>query len=506
MKHLNFFGCAAVAAMLVSVASCNKEEIPAEGAYIIQECLEDPVANPVIEIKANRTYGNELTAVEDNAELTKASGPNTVTVYDQMAIAVPRALYVGQLFSRSGVISGTYANIRYQGDSYSIVSDLPGVSVKEMNIPTYSKYLSNISSMIEEADSIPTGEVQFTMGQFASYDELKSVVGANVNIGELFKKNNANGGSGTIDSATGIYLKVFQPSFTVSMISPVSCYDFMDINDKSDALYLNSVTYGRMGLVVLETDYTASASYKNITKIVRKFFKEKTTSLTIEEEQFLERSTILICAAGTPFPIKLDLESFLSGFSNAGDFTKANPGVPIFYSFNNVKDNTRFGFDFHMTVSYDPVYVRLEEKNARTENYLNNENSFCRTGDIYVSFFRDPAGKYPIIAYPQISFGIKEEEFTEHFSPKRFTSTKSKNYYFKNTARNCSSLWRDDAVESIIWRDGSDPDRPSPVLMAPVVDTRGSYDKYYTYSLLPSTEYTVIGSPISGMEREVLHF
>lgn len=486
--------------LLILTFSCNKD------ASIIQEPLEDSLANPVIEIKTTRTYGNELTGDEENVVLTKASGSNTIMVYDQMAIAVPEGLSVGQLFSRAGVISGTYGNIRYQGDSYSIVSDLPGTSEKEMAIPAISKYISNISSMIEEADSIPTGAVQFTMGQFASYDELKSVVGANVDIGELFKNVNANGGSGTIHSATGIYMKVYQPSFTVRMNRPVSCYDFMGIDEKPNALYLNSVTYGRMGLVIMETDYTATASYQNITKIVRKLFRKKTTSLTIEEQQFLERSTTIVYTADAHFPTTLDLETFLSEFSDAGNFTKNNPGVPIFYSFNNVKDNTRFGFDFQMTVSYDPVYVRLEEKNARTENYLNNENSFCRTGDIYVSFFRDPAGKYPIIAYPQINFGIKEEEFTEYFSPKHFTSTKSKNYYFKNTVRNCSPLWRGDAVESIIWRGGSNPDRPSHELMAPAIDTRGSYDKYYTYSLIPSTEYTVIGFPISGIEREVLHF
>ena len=125
---------------------------------------------------------------------------------------------------------------------------------------------------------------------------------------------------------------------------------------------------------------------------------------------------------------------------------------------------------------------------------------------IYIAFYRDRE-RHPIIAYPGITFRVKTEEFTEYLYPRHRTTNTYRISTARNTMKSTQSLWKIDAPGYYSFQ-GNSYDFPGDRLMMLEENPRDKYTTYYTYSLEPSNalsdpEYTVIGFPILGMDREV---
>ena len=54
------------------------------------------------------------------------------------------------------------------------------------------------------------------------------------------------------------------------------------------AAYINSISYGRLGIMTLETNSTVQYSRETVNTVFKKLFTSGTTSLTIEERSFLD--------------------------------------------------------------------------------------------------------------------------------------------------------------------------------------------------------------------------
>jgi len=490
--------------ILLSIIGCNKT------AYIDESYPQNKPA--VVKIDAPRSVGNIIDMDGNETVLTKSSDLiRTEKVYDQV---VPSNLYphlvVGRVFRKSSVVDGTYGNVGYKGDQYTIASNLIGAEPKTMKSPTLSSYILNLSEIINEGQFTQSEQIVFTMGQFSSYNELKSVFGNTSSTHGWFKRTTTTTGGedDRISKATGIYVKFYQTSFTVSMDAPVSCYDGYTEEEKEDLVYLNSISYGRLGIMTLETNYSASYSYSYMKRIVKKLFSSSSTTLTEEEINFLDSCSLKIYYAGATSGQVVDIlspEDFIRSIHdvNLGNFCSESPGVPILCSFNNMKDDSRFGIDFEMTVSYDHVYAELKLMNLI---YTPGEGDGYRvSGDIYIAFYRDKE-KHPIIASPEIPFRINTDKLTENYSPRHNMTTSSNISIHRNTGKSTLSLWKRDAVLCYVSsRNNSGPGLPGDMLRIPSSIRGEKYRQFYTYSLeapyaTSDPEYTVTGFHISGLE------
>ena len=498
--------------IFLSIIGCNKT------AYIDEldtPSETTPSETPVVKIVVPRSEGNIIDSDGNETAATKSSDMTRIEkVYDQV---ISQSLYphlvVGKVFRKSSVVDGSYVSVGFKGGPYTIVPSLVGAEPKQMASPVLSSYTSNLNEIINEGSFTQSEQLEFTMGQFSSYNELKLLFGNNSSTRSWFKKTTTTteGEEDRITKATGIYVKFYQTSFTVSMDAPVSCYDGYTEAEKDNLVYLNSISYGRLGIMTLETNYSASYSYSYMKRVVKKLFSSSTTTLTEEEISFLNSSTLKIYYAGATNDEVVNIhsaEDFIRSIHdiNLGTFSSDSPGVPIMCSFNNMKDDSRFGIDFEMVVSYDHVYAELLLERTTHSSYLSDGmTGYEIMGDIYIAFYRDRE-RHPIIAYPGITFRVKTEEFTEYFFPRHRTTNTSHLNLARNTMKSTQYLWKIDAPGSYT-SEGNDFGFPDDRLMMPVDNPRDKYTTYYTYSLEPSNalsdpEYTVIGFPILGMAKE----
>lgn len=490
--------------IFLSIIGCNKT------AYIDEVCT--PSQSPVVRIDAPRTAGNIIDSDGNEMVATKTSDmTQIVKVYDQV---VSQSLYphlvVGKVFRKNSVVDGSYVSVGFKGCPYTIVPSLVGAEPKQMASPVLSSYTSNLNEIINEGRFTQSEQAEFTMGQFSSYNEIKSLFGNTSSTKKWFNKTTTTteGEDDRISKATGIYVKFYQTSFTVSMDAPVSCYDGYTEAEKEDLVYLNSISYGRLGIMTLETNYTASYSYSSMNRIVKKLFSSSSTTLTEEEINFLDACTLKIYYAGaesSEVVSILSAEDFIRSIhdGNLGNFSSDVPGVPVICSFNNMKDDTRFGIDFVMTVSFDHVYAELQLMNEMW-NPTGEKGDYYVTGDIYIAFYRDRE-RHPIIAHPDIKFRIGTENITEYYTPRPKVTSTSRVDIARNTTKTTSFLWKRGAtlVRVTTSKDhGFPPERLMISESYPYPDERSN--QYSIFSLeAPSSvsdpEYTVIGRPVNGL-------
>ena len=55
------------------------------------------------------------------------------------------------------------------------------------------------------------------------------------------------------------------------------------------AVYINSITYGRLGILTLETNEMVDVAKENINKIFKTIISSSSTTFSKEEQSFLER-------------------------------------------------------------------------------------------------------------------------------------------------------------------------------------------------------------------------
>lgn len=117
-----------------------------------------------------------------------------------------------------------------------------------------------------------------------------------------------------------------------------------------NAVYINSITYGRMAIISIESD----ASYNEVKSAFKIALNQKkvngTISMDAQAKKLLEEAEIRIWIRGGK---GADVVKTVAGFDeftnfivNGGTFTKDVPGQPIFCTLNRVDDNSAFALQF----------------------------------------------------------------------------------------------------------------------------------------------------------------
>jgi len=211
-------------------------------------------------------------------------------------------------------------------------------------------------------------------------------------------------------------LKFWQSSFTAVMDTPSIPYANVPAQLMDSAVYINSITYGRFGLLTLETNEEASYAKRMIQNSFHTLLTKGSSYMTQEEQNFLNGCDFKVYLIGGNGTTAVQSFNGFTGFVDhitKGQFSKEQPGVPIFCSFANVADNSLAKIKFKYNIRREPLYVDIIDKYTK---------SAYRHGHEYSMKFYANQAKVPTIAHPKVKFKFKFDVKYDN-APKNFRDT-----------------------------------------------------------------------------------
>jgi len=276
-------------------------------------------------------------------------------------------------------------------------------------------------SNLKSASFSQNGQLSYSIEQFSSYDELKVAFGSNVDTRKLFNKQSTseNQYDHMISKRTGIYVKFYQTSFTLDMDIPngslVKNNNFDD--GGFEPVYVSSISYGRMGVLAIETDEYSEEALKVINTTFSKIFKKGESNLTTEELKLINSADFKLLLLGgnanTSVQTFKGYEAFVQHITQ-GTFTKESPGIPIFCSYSYLNDNSPVKTKFKFDIKKPPLYIELVRENSIVYPELGSPGSRItqyRKSDFILKFYSSRS-KMPVIASPYINIYLSKRLFT----------------------------------------------------------------------------------------------
>ena len=276
----------------------------------------------------------------------------------------------------------------------------------------------------------------YDMKSFSYYQELKELYGYNSKTNLLFV-NNATGSGRNVDAisrGTGIMVKFLQQNFTIDMDIP-EAGELIDRNADPAIfggvapLYVSSVTYGRVGIMTIETQ----ADEETATTVFRKAFSflgivNGSNSLTTEEKSLIEASEIKVSVAGVNGEDAVRTITGVAGLTElitkGLTYTPESPGVPVTFKMRYVNDDSNVAAPFEVNYGpFDNVYARVEYVNGHNTNIETKHSIESNyVADIYLAFYLDPLCTVPTQAYNFIPFSYNVTFDNTNIDRKNHTS------------------------------------------------------------------------------------
>lgn len=283
---------------------------------------------------------------------------------EQVALSnYARYIYPGSLLQGNSISDLTYKPLsQYQSKikpiTVSVSAHAANVS-GTINKPSLSATRNFLESIYSDAFSgKEIASFSFDMNQFTYYDEFKLAFGANIKVGGIF---NASGSvdKTKISKKTGLLAKFVQRNFTLDMDLPDNGRLLDDTVDPStlgpySPVYVSSITYGRMGIMKIESDF----SYSSLTRAFKAAFSAGIVSggasIADSLKHIIDNSSIEVYdVGGEGQAIATAINSyddFRKYIISGGNYTAQTPGFPLYYTLSYLSDNsiykTRFNVNF----------------------------------------------------------------------------------------------------------------------------------------------------------------
>lgn len=370
----------------------------------------------VVNITSFGTYPSALSSAKNGSMLGKGGNAEEFTETKEFesseSIVLPHLqmyIFPGSLLKGNSIQNMDFKPITASVKPVTVSLSIPALNKKTaftMDKPSLSATRQFVQDYIQSADFTQNGTLSYSVEQFTSYDELKVAFGSNVNTRSLFGKNSSstNIEEGMISKRTGFYIKFYQTSFTLDMDIPTGSL----VNDNNfdsggvEPVYVNSISYGRMGVLTIETNELAETARTTINESFNKLFVKGESYLTQEEKNFLNGADFnlyLIGGSGvTAAQSFKGYEAFVNHVSK-GTFSKSQPGVPIFCTYSYLNDNSPVKTTFKFDIKNPPVYVKLVKENATSGRNRNVDLKL---------YFYSSKSQTNTIAHPAICFVINK--------------------------------------------------------------------------------------------------
>ena len=322
----------------------------------------------------------------------------------------PGAILEGNSISNQNYIPVFVNNRKPITVSMTLAHNTPKPTSRTIEEPTFSKLSDYVVDMVADGNFEQNQKFMFSYKRFSFYDEIKTAFGTNIDTRKLFssKSESSTEYRDKIQKSTGMYVKFFQSSFTINMdIAPLSD---QPIQGKSEyePVYVNSLTYGRLGIITFETDETYEFAETCIKKEFDRIFYKKTSTLNKEEEKFFENTEFKVLIIGGDSNLAVQTFKGYSHFLNLiynSKFTETSYGVPITCSFSYANSHGLVETEFVNVLHIEPLFVHFAYDNyeyqADKNDYWHRE--YCERR---LYFYKDRQKKIPARPGPDIIFNV----------------------------------------------------------------------------------------------------
>ncbi|MGV0919168.1 thiol-activated cytolysin family protein [Empedobacter falsenii] len=330
-----------------------------------------------------------------------------------------RYIYPGSLLKGNSIQDLGFVPISANINPVRVSLSIPATNYEAgftMEQPSLSSLRTLVNEYLKTANFSQNGQLSYSIEQFSSYDELKVAFGSNVDTRKLFNKQSTteNQYGHMIAKRTGFYVKFYQTSFTLDMDIPNGGSLVKDRNFDDggvEPVYVSSISYGRMGVLAIETDEYSEEASKIINTTFSKIFKSGNTTLTEEELKLINSADFKLLLLGgnanTAVQSFKGYEAFVQHISQ-GVFSKENPGIPIFCSYSYLNDNSPVKTKFKFDIKRPPLYVELVFENEKTEHINRNHSKY--SADVIIKYYSSRS-KMPVIASPYININLSKNTY-----------------------------------------------------------------------------------------------
>lgn len=235
--------------------------------------------------------------------------------------------------------------------------------------PAPSQDKSYITAALKAGSGDQLSSFSYSMAQFKRYSEMQLSFGASLNIGSLFNLSFSQDAK-IEDNKTRVRAEFTQENFTVNIEPPLYEPFIKEGSDLSifgdySPLIVSSITYGRKGIMTVESD----SSFNSVKSAVQAVFSipfvpgtpmdsialsAHLTQSQIRLIQSSELKTYVIGSDGRDVVQTIrGIEGFAALIINGGRFTPEVPGVPLSYTLSYLSDFAAYRHRFELDVHND---------------------------------------------------------------------------------------------------------------------------------------------------------
>ncbi len=186
-----------------------------------------------------------------------------------------------------------------------------------------------------------------------------------------------------------------------------------------EPVYVNSVTYGRMGILVFETDEDYIFAKKCISKEFSRIFQSGKEKMTKEEEQFFNETEFKLLVIGGDSNYTVHSINGYAEFLEMiykSRFTEEAYGVPISCTFAYANSHEIVELEIENTIYIEPLFVSIDR--AESRGYSDDKGLYSSSSsDIYLSFYRDREKTKKAFPKPDIEFRVTRCHRENHYYP-----------------------------------------------------------------------------------------
>ena len=333
------------AILLLIFASCSKEDLEYSD---ISESSSDKIYTPDPIIIPSKTL--------DWDESFHPYGIISKGQNQSSEIAITSVnLFIGGVYT-AAINDLTINPINKPVKSISVAYTFPGFFTDVIPTPGVVSMYTSLGKAVESPKFSGQQSLSFEYDfrQFSYYNEMKLAFGGNINIFNILKID-ATYESGKIKQKTGLFARILQKNFSVIMDYPTDGNIFKNQSDLAatshlSPVYINSVTFGRMGIISIESE----SNYEEVKKAFKLALTVKAVGgelqLDATSKELLEKAEIRILVYGGAgsevAKLVMGFDKFQEFIVNGGEFSKEVPGVPIFFTCNYASDNSIFSTSF----------------------------------------------------------------------------------------------------------------------------------------------------------------
>ncbi|UCJ07259.1 thiol-activated cytolysin family protein [Chitinophaga pendula] len=423
-------------------------------------------------------------------------------------------IYPGALIKGNSVANFAFNPvIGYTPKPIKVSVSLPAPASKvaaTINAPSYTSMVQTVNNVLLNSALSGGGASKFNFNtkEFTYYDELKEFFASSVNTNAIFFNTSSSGTTNIrkISKRTGLMAKFIQKNFTIDMDIP-KAGELIDLNVDQQILgnyapvYVSSVTYGRLGIITVESD----ADFEQLNQAFKKAFGilgivNGTNTLTQDEINLINAADIKVYLVGGDGAKAVQTingyQNFLQYLGGGQTFTPQTPGVPISFSLRYLSDHSACKAQFQ--VNYGPIsrtYARFEYRNQTYPmkwGYAPEQNGVIvgtmpdLYADVHLAFYQDASCTMPVKAYNFVKYNYQLHTLTIEIIPAPVSGGVT-NTYDKGTRQN------DQKGTSIYMGNILINSLDEHVTSKGVVTERTKI--YRTYSLLPGEGYIIVNNP-----------